>query len=255
MRNPNHYAIISIGDYMKSIENGNLIGEFDLYDYGLPTKKGYLFHQVSNGGNTGEKYPQNREYLRIIGFANDGSIIEYGYIYFMLYVSKEGFHLSKYIGSKVYEQYRNKGLGDLLMSIYLYYSYDNGFDMVESTTRQRKLDLLSLMNKYGFTVKEPEKYEDGERITIYRNNMVVDIYKQNKGGIYYKFKTTKAENVYKKNNAKVAGNYEYLNAESNEEELSDYKKLGWVVPNEDYERTNDDNAIVEDHLNKSGFSR
>ena len=240
---------------MKTIENGNLIGEFDLYDYGLQTKKGYLFHQVTSGGNTGSAYPENREYLRIVGFANDGSIIEYGYIYFMLYTSEEGIPLSKFIGTKVWDQYKGKGLGDLLMSIYLYYSYDNGFTFVESTTRQRKLDILSLMNKYGFTVKEPEKYEDGERITLYKNNMVVDIYKQNKGRIYYKFKTSKAENIYKKNNAKVAYNYEYLNAESSSDELEDFKKLGWVVPNEDYERTNSDNTIVEDHLNKSGFSR
>lgn len=240
---------------MTSIDKGKIIGEFDLYDYGLPTTKGYLFHQISNGGNTGEKYPENREYLRIVGFGKDNTLIEYGYIYFMLYVSKEGLHLSKYIGSKVFEEYRNKGLGDLLMSVYLYYSYDNGFNNVESTTRQRKLDLLSLMNKYGFTVKESDKYEEGNRITLYKNNMVVDIYKQNTGGIYYKFKTTKAENVYKKNNAKVANNYDYLNAETSDSELGNYKKLGWVVPNEDYERTNDDNAIVEDHLNKSGFSR
>lgn len=40
---------------MASIEKGKIIGEFDLYDYGLPTTKGYLFHQVSNGGNAGEE--------------------------------------------------------------------------------------------------------------------------------------------------------------------------------------------------------
>ena len=93
-------------------------------------------------------------------------------------------------------------MGDLLMSIYLYYSYDNGFAFVESTTRQRKFDLLSLMNKYGFRVKTPEVY-DGERITMFKNNMVVDIFKQNKGGLYYRFKTRKAEEIYKRSNAKV----------------------------------------------------
>ena len=58
------------------------------------------------------------------------------------------------------------------MSIYLFYSYDNGFHYVETTTRQRKLDILSIMDKYGFRVKKPEKYDYGERITLLKNNMV-----------------------------------------------------------------------------------
>ena len=119
-------------------DKGKIIGEFDLYDYGLPTNKGYLFHQLSHGGNDGDLYPKNREYLRIIGFDKDNKIIEYGYIYFMLYTSKEGLKTSSYIGSKVIDDYRGKGLGDLLMSTYLYYSYDNGFSSVESTTRQKE---------------------------------------------------------------------------------------------------------------------
>ncbi len=238
---------------MMSIDNGTIIGEFDLYDYGLPTTKGYLYHQVTNGGNEGEKYPLNREYLRIIGFTNDNQIIEYGYIYFMLYMTKDGLPVSQYIGSKVFEDFRNKGLGDLLMSIYLYYSYDNGFKFVESTTRQRKLDILSLMNKYGFRVKEPEKYDDGERITLLKNNMVIDIFKQNKGGIYYKFKTNKAQEIYQKNNAKIAGGYNYLDPQI--DSLEDFKKLGWVVPNEEYKRTVEDDNIIRNNLDKSGFSK
>ena len=245
---------------MASIEKGKIIGEFDLYDYGLPTTKGYLFHQVSNGGNTGGDYPENRDYLRIIGFDKNNQIIEYGYIYFMLYTTKDGIPISKYIGSKVLENYRKKGLGDLLMSVYLYYSYDNGFLFAESTTRQRKLDLLSLMDKYGFRVKNPEKYDYGERVSLLKNNMVVDIYKQYQGGIYYRFKTNKAENLYKKNNAKVSGGYRYLTSEEttnnpDTSEMDNFKKIGWVVPNENYERVDDDNTIVEEHLNRSGFSQ
>ena len=173
----------------------------------------------------------------------------------MLYRTKEGILVSKYIGSKVWDDYRNKELGDLLMSIYLYYSYDNGFTFVESTTRQRKFDLLSLMNKYGFRVKTPEVYDDGERITMFKNNMVVDIFKQNKGGLYYRFKTRKAEEIYKRSNAKVAGNYHYLSSQEDGIELPNYKKLGWVVPNEDYEVITRNDSMIEDHLDKSGFSK
>lgn len=240
---------------MISIENGKIIGEFDLYNYGLPTTKGYLFHQISNGGNFGDKYPENREYLRIIGITKDNEILEYGYIYFMLHISKEGIPLSQFIGSKVLENYRNKGLGDLLMSVYLYYSYDRGFTFVESITRQRKLDLLSLMDKYGFRVKEPEKYENGERITLFKNNMVVDVFKQNKNGIYYRFKTSKAENLYINNNFKVSGNYRYLAPQEINPNPDGYKKVGWVVPNEEYNRSIKDDSIVENHLKNSGFSK
>ncbi len=240
---------------MAIIENGKIIGEFDLYDYGLPTTKGYLLHQVSNGGNYGDKFPENREYLRIIGITKDNQILEYGYIYFMLHTSKEGIPLSHYIGSKVLEDYRNKGLGDLLMSIYLYYSYDKGFKYVESTTRQRKLDILSLMDKYGFKVKEPERYDNGERITLLKNKMVVDIFKQNKGGIYYRFKTNKAEKKYREDNAKIADNYNYLASQETNLNPEDYKKLGWVVPSEEYKRTTNDDNLVKSNLEKSGFSK
>ena len=244
---------------MASIEKGKIIGEFDLYDYGLPTTKGYLYHQISNGGNSGENYPENREYLRIVGFDRNNQMIEYGYVYFMLYITKEGIPVSKYIGSKVLEEYRSKGLGDLLMSIYLYYSYDKGFIYVESTTRQRKLDILSLMNKYNFKVNQPEKYDNGERISLFKNNMVVDIYKQNKGGIYYRFKTRKAENIYKKSNAKIAGGYKYLSPledTNNSSEMDNFIKLGWVVPNEEYNRAKEsDDIIISENLNKSKFSK
>ena len=243
---------------MASIEKGKIIGEFDLYDYGLPTTNGYLFHQVSNGGNSGQNYPENREYLRIIGFDSNNQLIEYGYVYFMLYIDKDGMPVSKYIGLKVFEEYRKKGLGDLLMSAYLYYSYDRGFTFAESTTRQRKLDILSLMNKYGYRVKQSEKYDNGERITLFKNNMVVDIYKQNKGGIYYRFKTGKAENIYKRNNAKIAGGYNYLAPPKDMQdpsEMNSFKKLGWVVPNEDYVMANGSDQIIEDNLKKSHFSR
>ena len=240
---------------MTSIEKGTIIGEFDLYDYGLPTTKGYLMFQTSNGGNFGDKYPESRQYLRIVGFDKNSKIIEYGYIYFMLQMTKEGIPISQYIGSKVIEEYRNKGLGDLLMSVYLYYSYDNGYSVIESTTRQRKLDILSLMNKYGFKVKKPEKYDNGERITLLKNNMVVDIFKQNKGGIYYRFKTNKAEKKYKRDNAKISDNYNYLPSQEINPEPNNYKKLGWIVPNEDYERNTSDTTIIERNLNKSGFSK
>ena len=237
-----------------SIEKGNIIGEFDLYDYDLPITKCFLFHQVAHGDNWGNEYPPTRDYLRIIGFTEDDKVIEYGYVYFSLYTSEDGLPISQYIGSQVFEEYRGKGLGDLLMSIYLYYSYDSGFSFVESTTRQKKLDILALMNKYGFTVKDPEKYHDGEMTAILKNKMVVDIYKQNRNGLYYRFKTTKAEDLYRRANAKIAENYNYLDPLGSDNIVGLYK-VGWVVPGEEYERTLDDYKIIKKDLVRSGFSK
>ena len=232
------------------------IGEFDLYGYGLPTTKAYLYHEITKGGNEGGKYPKNREYLRIIGFTADHTTIQYGYVYFMLYVDEEGLPLSQYIGSNVDKEFRNKGIGNLLMSIYLYYSYDKGFKYIESSTRQRKLDLLSLMHKYGFRVKKPEDYDNGEKIVLVRNNMVVDIFKGNTSGLYYRFKTKKAEVIYKQRNAKISGNYTYLTPQEEILTPKGYSKLGWVVPNEEYSRPiSEDNTLMNNNLGKSGFSR
>ena len=36
-------------------KRGSPIGEFDLYDYGLPTIKAYLYNEITNGGNEGGK--------------------------------------------------------------------------------------------------------------------------------------------------------------------------------------------------------
>ena len=240
---------------MIQLDKGKIIGEFDLFDYDLPTQKAYLFHQVSHGGNIGDEYPDNREYLRIIAIGKDNQPIEYGYVYFMLYTTNEGIPVSKYIGSKVLEDYRGKGLGDLLMSIYLYYSYENGFSLIESTTRQRKLDVLSLMNKYGFQVKKPELYDFGERVSIFRNNMVVDVFRQKRGGTYYRFKTTKAELLYRKNNSKFAGGYNYLLSQELDPNPRSYQKIGWIVPNEDYERVRRNDGLIIDNLEKSRFSK
>lgn len=243
-----------MAQHMNNDNIGTLIGEFDLYDYGLPTTKAYLYHKITNGGNDGEKYPENRQYLKIIGFTPNGNMIQYGFIYFMLY-EDDGLPISLYIGSYVDEKFRNKGLGDLLMSIYIYYSYENGYELIESSTRQRKLDVLALMHKYGFRVNKPKDYDNGEKIVIVRNNMVVDILKKNTGGLYYRFKTKQAEKIYKQRNSTVSGSYNYLPPQEKKSTPEGYKQLGWVVPGEEYGIINENKNLMEGNLRKSGFSR
>ena len=241
--------------------NGTIIGEFDLYDYGLRTKKAYLVHQIAYGWNKWDIYPQTREYLKIVWFTENNEKIVYGYVYFMLYTDKEGLKRSAYIGSKVDEQYRGKGLGDLLMSIYLFYSHENWFISFESITRQRKLDLLYLMNKYGFKVKQSNLYDNGNRISMYKNNMVIDILKDEQRGVCFRFKTRKAENLYRQKNGRIAWseNYRYLpplDDELNTISYELYINLGWVVPNEGYViPTEPNNALMKQNLHKSWFSK
>ena len=79
--------------------------------------------------------------------------------------------------------------------------------------------------------------------------------KQNKGGIYYRFKTNKAEKKYREDNSKISDNYNYLESQETNPNPEGYKKLGWVVPSEEYKRTAKDNSIIENNLKKSGFSK
>ena len=76
--------------------------------------------------------------------------------------------------------------------------------------------------------------------------MVVDIYKQKKGGIYYRFKTKKAENIYKKIMLKQLV-YKYLSPledTQDSSEVNSFIKIGWIVHNEEYNRAKDSGDII-----------
>lgn len=245
-------------------DNEKVIGSFILDNMNLPYMDAYLVFSCYHGGNDGGNLPGNREYLRILGRNMDGDVVQYGYVYFTLYQDSDGLKRSCYIGAKVEDEYRGMGFADLLMSVYLYFSYDMGYRYIESITKQRKLDILSLMNRYGFMVSDSASYGGGERLTLNGNKMVVDVFKSKKfDGIYYRFKSSKQEYQYRNNNSKISDGYNYLTPfdEQDDFEFSKmrFKKVGWVVPYEDYvmdlSRKDDVSRRVIGSLGKSNFSR
>ncbi len=244
--------------------NEKIIGDFIIDNPNIPYMNAYLLFSSYQGGNNHSNLPDNREYLRIVGTDSKGNIIQYGYIYFTLHIDKDGIKKSSYIGAKVEPEFRGMGFADLLMSVYLYFSYDSGYHIIDSVTKQRKLDILSLMNRYGFMVADQDTYQNGERITVNGNKMVIDIMKSKKfEGVYYRFKTYKQENLYRDNNIKVANNYNYLDPLDTQDdfELSKmrFKKIGWVVPYEDYildtRKKDEIEKRIKNNLNKASFSR
>lgn len=245
-------------------ENEKIIGDFIIDNPNVPFMNAYLLHASYVGGNENNNLPNNREYLRIVGVDGNGNLIQYGYVYFTLYTDSNGIKRSNYIGAKVEPEFRGMGFADLLMSVYLYFSYDSGYRVIDSMTKQRKLDILSLMNRYGFEVANSSMYQGGERITINKNKMVIDIMKSKKfSGVYYRFKTGKQENLYRDNNLKVADNYNYLEPLDEQDDFEfnrmRFKKVGWVVPYEDYvldlSRRNEIENRVIGTLGKARFSR
>lgn len=241
-----------------------IIGDFIIDNPNIPYMNAYLLFASYSGGNERGNLPNNREYLRIVGNDSSGNIIQYGYVYFTLYVDSDGVKRSSYIGCKVEPEYRGMGFADLLMSVYLYFSYDSGYRVIDSVTKQRKLDVLSLMNRYGFEVANPGIYQGGERISVNGNKMVVDIMKSKKfDGVYYRFKSCKQENLYRDNNIKIADSYNYLDPLDVQDDFEfskkRFKKVGWVVPYEDYvmdlKRSDEVEKRIMSNLNRSSFSR
>lgn len=244
--------------------NEKIIGDFIIENSDIRYMNAYLVFSSYSGGNSHSNLPNNREYLRIVGCDGTGNIIQYGYVYFTLYVDSDGVKRSSYIGAKVEPEFRGMGFADLLMSVYLYFSYDSGYMVIDSVTKQRKLDILSLMNRYGLEVANSDVYQGGERVTVNGNKMVVDIMKSKKfDGIYYRFKTGKQENLYRDNNVMIADGYNYLEPLDMQDDFEfskkRFKKVGWVVPYEDYiinlNRGSEIERRVISNLNKANFSR
>lgn len=244
--------------------NEKIIGDFIIDNPNVPFMNAYLLYSSYGGGNDNNILPNNREYLRIVSFDNSGKLIQYGYVYFTLYTDSDGIKRSNYIGAKVEPEFRGMGFADLLMSVYLYFSYDSGYKVIDSVTKQRKLDILSLMNRYGFEVANSSLYQGGERVVINKNKMVVDVMKSKKfSGVYYRFKTSKQENLYRNNNIKISDDYNYLDPLDEEDDFElnrmKFKKVGWVVPYEDYvldlSRRNEVEDRVISSLGKARFSR
>ena len=79
-----------------------------------------------------------------------------GYIYFTIDFDLKN---SKFIGTYIKPEYRNKGLAELLVSHWIKLCLDSGIINLATNKQQRKPAMLYLLKNYSFEIENPQKYE------------------------------------------------------------------------------------------------
>jgi hypothetical protein len=108
----------------------------------------YIKKSVDDGSHK-DKY-----YLELYSNIN-GIYTLQGYVYF--YLNKEN-KTSYFIGVKVIEEYRNLNMGSLLISLWLEFCLNNGFEYLGVNHKQRKPFLLYMLKTYAFDVFDLNLY-------------------------------------------------------------------------------------------------
>lgn len=93
-------------------------------------------------------------FIKAYKLENDCLICQ-GYIYF--YIDKKN-KSSTYIGTKVKEEYRNKGVASLLTSSWIKFCLDNDIYNLNTNKKQRKPFLLYMLKTYSFELDDVNKY-------------------------------------------------------------------------------------------------
>lgn len=83
------------------------------------------------------------------------------YIYF--YLDKE-LKASDFIGVYVKPEYRNTGLASLLISTWIQFCLNNGYNFLGTNKKQRKPFLLYLLKTYGFEILRDNIYETSRNV-------------------------------------------------------------------------------------------
>lgn len=109
------------------------------------------------------KQSNSEQYFIKIYKLENNILICQGYIYF--YVDKEN-KSSTYIGTRVKEEYRNKGIASLLTSSWIKFCLDNDIYNLNTNKKQRKPFLLYMLKTYSFELDDVDKY-DTSRFNIH----------------------------------------------------------------------------------------
>ncbi len=97
----------------------------------------------------------DRYYLKL-NTIEDDEIINQGYLYFYLHPENLS---SQFIGIAVNEDYRNSGVASILISSWIQFCLDNGYEDLMTYKKQRKPFLLYLLKKYFFVAEDISDYE------------------------------------------------------------------------------------------------
>lgn len=155
----------------------------------------YLKKAKDDGSNKPKYY--------ISAFSNiNGVMTLLGYIYFYIdFESKK----SVYIGEAVKEEYRNLNIGSFLVASWINFCFNEGYDFLETNSKQKKPFLLYLLKTYGFEILDITLYHTRpDVITICRSE---NLENKNK---YLLFKDHHHELEFRKTNIFKSDNYKII---------------------------------------------
>ena len=145
---------------------------------------------------------QDKIYISICTTIRNKEILQ-GYIYAnVVKLSKT----SEFIGMKVDYHFRNQNIGSLLISLWIDFCYNNGYDFLKTTNKQRKPFLLYLLKKYGFEVYDTNLYET-------RNDVISICQNPDSNDKLLLFKDPKHEKVFRTSKAFKNDNYQIADSQ------------------------------------------
>lgn len=106
----------------------------------------------------------NRYHIKLIKFVNDLNHKQIcGYMYFTYDADEK---ISEFFGVKVEKKFRNLGMADYLISLWIDVCLGNGVETLCTIDKQRKPILLYSLKKYSFEIKDPDSYCNGNGVLI-----------------------------------------------------------------------------------------
>lgn len=149
---------------------------------------------------------KNKYYI-IAATHSCGKIIEQGYLYFYLDFDTKS---SDFIGTKVFENFRNLNIGSLLVASWIDFCFKYNFNFLGMNKTQRKPFLIYLLKTYGFDVLDHTLYETrSDIISLGRSHNPLDKTK------YLLFKDKLHKDNFAKTNIFKSDNYEIIDTPRN----------------------------------------
>ncbi len=139
-------------------------------------------------------------FLKSFVIDNKGNQICQAYIYFYLNSDRK---TSDFIGIYVKPAFRNLGLASLLISTWIQFCFNNGYNFLGTNKAQRKPFLIYLLKTYGFEILDPIIYQT-------TSNVIHICKSKNDNTKYLLFKNPKQRDSFMKGNIAKEDNYKSI---------------------------------------------
>lgn len=160
----------------------------------------------------------------------DGEQVCQGYIYFNL---NDQYNMSKFIGMYVKPEYRNKSYASLLISTWLDFCLNNGYEVINTQPKQKKPFMIYLLKTYGFELLKKSAYDTNPR--------TIDIIRvDNDPTKYLHFRTDKVKDAFIQSKIAQEDNYSIIDTPDDTHQIIDQ-----VLPLISYKLDDSDRQIAE----------